>query len=92
MIKQYLGDICMSNPDLFLDIPILIGGNFNEIPEKESIKLIMNSSFQDLFSIMSNQKGEKDVQHPQYTMVSKGKGKEIKKSTTSYIFMARNDY
>ena len=34
MINQYLGSICQGNPDLFMDIPILIGGNFNEGPEK----------------------------------------------------------
>ena len=44
IIKSYIGEICVTNPDLFLDMPIIIGGNFNDEPKCDSIKL-MNSSF-----------------------------------------------
>ena len=44
MLKELVADICRSNPNLFLDMPIFIGGNFYEEPKSLVVK-IMDSSF-----------------------------------------------
>ena len=44
MIQNYVGDLCRCCHDN-LDIPIIIGGNFNDNPQSDSIEKVLNVSF-----------------------------------------------
>jgi hypothetical protein len=54
----------------------------------------MNSAFQDLYSIMKHQEGDKtpEKQHPAFTTFKYRKNEGWVKKTVDYIFIGKNQY
>jgi len=69
-------------------MPVFIAGDFNEDPSNEPICEIMNSKYDDLYSLISNE-GEK---HPAFTTFKYREKEGWVKRTIDYIFLLKNKY
>lgn len=78
----------------YTNLPVFIGGDFNEEPQNEPIT-IMKSGFSDLYHSMRIQCEETDPEtlNPKFTTFKyREKDKGWVKRTIDYIFMAKNEY
>lgn len=88
LIKAYYAD-------KYRDIPVFIAGDFNEEYQNEPIADVMDSSFQDLYSIMqleNDSQSPPEKQHPAFTTFKYTAEEGWVKRTIDYIFIAKNDW
>jgi endonuclease/exonuclease/phosphatase family metal-dependent hydrolase len=80
----------------FTDIPVLLGGDFNEEPQNKPICDIMESSFVDLYTLkMIQEKTLKKNQienYPAFTTYKYREATGYQKRTIDYMFLCENNF
>lgn len=80
----------------FTDIPVLLGGDFNEEPQNKPISDIMESSFVDLYTLkMIQEKTLKKNQienYPAFTTFKFRNETGYQKRTIDYMFLCENNF
>ena len=69
------------------DLPVIMGGDFNEIPANEPIAEVMESSFVDLYTLIGT--GDK---YPAFTTYKYREESGFVKRTIDYMFVAKNEW
>ena len=84
---QVINDYFKAN---YKNMPVIVAGDFNEVPENSSIKDVMSIYFSDLYSEIAEEL--KLDEHMPFTTFKYRQNEGWVKRTIDYMFIARNDY